>query len=123
MITQYELIHAYGDWIIQEIREGRTAYYTNLMFEQLKGQSIAINAQMHGIIESSFYPELCKQLDRHPHRKGRHGLSPHVVLVPDLQTFKNDKKYPRKATLNGGLHYNGFISISPCSRLKGKKSD
>ena len=88
MITQHELIQAYGDWIIHESRDGRMVYYINLMFEPLKGGSNAVNTQMHSIIENMFYPELCKQLDRHPRRKGRHQFSPHLVLVPDLPTFK-----------------------------------
>jgi hypothetical protein len=71
MITQQNLIYAYGDWIIQEFHDGRRVYYMNLMFEPLKGGSNAINFQMHSIIENVFYPELCGQLDHHPHRPGR----------------------------------------------------
>jgi len=119
MHTKNELINAYGNWVLLEIQDGRMVYYTNLMFEPLKGHANAITGQMHNLIEKSFYPELCKQLDRHPGRKGRHVLSPHVVLVPDLPTFKNDKKSARSVTINRGLHYNGFISISPKSRLRG----
>ena len=94
-------------------------YYANLMFEPMKGGSIAINTQMRSVIENIFYPALCKQLDRHPGRQGRHKYSPHVVLVPDLPTFKRQKKHTRHGTLNRGLHYNGFISISSRSRLRG----
>ena len=98
---------------------GWQVYYANLMFEPLKGGSNAIITQMRSIIENVFYPELCGQLDRHPRRKGRHQLSPHVVLVPDLPTFKYTPNTTRPVTLNKGLHYDGFISISPRSRLRG----
>ena len=119
MHTISELINAYGAWVQQEFRDGRMVYYANLMFQPLKGHSRAINAQMHIIIENIFYPELCKQLDRHPGRQGRHRFSPHVILVPDLPTFKRQKKHTRHVTLNRGLHCNGFIAVSPRSRLKG----
>lgn len=119
MITKQELIQAYGDWIIQEVQDGRMVHYINLMFDQLKGGSNAIITQMHSVIENVFYPELCGQLDRHPRRQGRHLFSPHVVLVPDLPTFKYTPNTTRPVTLNKGLHYNGLISISPRSRLRG----
>jgi hypothetical protein len=119
MHTIDDLIEAYGQWVQQEFQDGRIVYYANLMFEPLKGGSHAINAKMRSIIENIFYPELCKQLDRHSGRKGRHKYSPHVVLVPDLPIFKRNKTNTRDATLNRGLHYNGFISISPRSRLRG----
>ena len=120
MYTMTELIEAYGAWIQEEFLDGRMVYSANLMFEPLKGGSHAINVQMRSNIENHFYPELCKQLDRHSSRKGRHKYSPHVVLVPDLPIFKRQKTHTRDATLNRGLHYNGFISVSSRSRLRGK---
>jgi hypothetical protein len=119
MYTINELIEAYGQWVQQELQNSRMVYYANLMFEPLKGGPNAINVQMRSIIENIFYPALCKQLDRHSGRKGRHKYSPHLVLVPDLPIFKRHKTHTKGVTLNRGLHCNGFISISPRSRLKG----
>jgi hypothetical protein len=116
--TMNDLIEGYRDWIIKERNKGWTPYYVNLMFNPLKGPPMAIAAQMREVIENSLYLTLCKQLDRHPGRKGRHQFSPHVILFPDLPTFKHAKQSLGAVTLNGGLHYNGFISISPQARLR-----
>ena len=54
MITQRDLIHAYGDWVQAEFINGWQVYYANLMFEPLKGGSNAINSQMRSAIENCF---------------------------------------------------------------------
>jgi hypothetical protein len=99
------LINGYSEWVRDEYRSGWTPYYVNLMFDPLKVPQGAINSTMREIIENSFYVMLCKQLDRHPNRKGRHEVSPHVVLFPDLPVFKHNKQSLRDVSLNGGLHY------------------
>jgi hypothetical protein len=118
-IRNHELVEAYRNWLIQETWNEWTPYLINIMFKPLRGQPFAVATQMHHAIENYFYSQLCKQVDRHPGRPGRRRYLPHVILFPDLPVLK----YRRKSSLsdvrlNGGLHYNGFISISPRTRLK-----
>ena len=80
-------------------------------------------AEIENAICDQFYPELCKQLDRHPGRKGRHQYLPRAYLFFDLPVFKYAKQSLRDVAINGGFHVNGVISISPQSRLKGLLSD
>jgi hypothetical protein len=114
-----ELIQAYGNWLHREIRaDCDDCYYVNLMFERLNGPRAAIDAQMHDVIVNCFYPRLCKRLERHPGRPSRHRFLPRLLLFPDLPVFKTGKESPGGQLLNGGLHYNGILSISPWARRK-----
>ena len=114
-----QLIKCYTDWLIQEIQQGRLPYYINIMFHQLPGPSNRdIIEQMQSAIYKSFYPTLCKQFARHPHRKSQKYLLPEARLFPDLPVWKRHKDSCSKTILNQGLHYNGFILVPPKSRLK-----
>ena len=115
-----QLIQGYGDWVVGEYKRGWTPFYVNIMFEPLNRYQIPVPiiVQMQERIEKSFYPELCRRLLHHPERKGRHRYLPHVILFPDLPVPKYSKQSIRDITLNGGLHYNGIISVSPNSREK-----
>jgi hypothetical protein len=117
--VENKIIRAHGDWLIEEVlREWRRLYFINIMFKPLRGAGSALDAQMHDAIINSFYPQLCRHLERHPGRKGRHKYLPHLFLFPDFPVYKTQKQSLRRASLNGGLHYNGVVSISPRSRLK-----
>jgi hypothetical protein len=113
------MIQCYTDWLIQEIRQGHLPYYINIMFHQLPGPSNRdIIEQMQSAIYKSFYPALCKQFARHPHRKSQEYLLPGARLFPDLPVWKRHKDSCSKTILNRGLHYTGFILVPPKSRLK-----
>jgi hypothetical protein len=117
--VQSQIIRAHGDWVIEEVlREWRPFYFINIMFKALRGTGSAVDAQMHDAIVNGFYPQLCKHLERHPGRRGRHKYLPHLFLFPDFPVYKTQKQSLRRVSLNGGLHYNGVVSISPRSRLK-----
>jgi hypothetical protein len=117
--VENQIIKAHGDWLIEELlREWRLFYFINIMFKPLRGSASAIDAQMHDAIVNCFYPQLCKHLERHPKRRGRHKYLPHLFLFPDFPVYKIRKQSLRRASLNGGLHYNGVVSISPRARLK-----
>jgi hypothetical protein len=113
------IIDGYSEWINEQIYEGWSVFYVNIMFLPLKGQQHIRDFQMRGMIEHKFYPELCGQLDRHPNRPGRHQFSPRIILFPDMPVFKYDANRIVDSYLNGGLHYNGFIAVSDRSRLQG----
>jgi hypothetical protein len=119
-----QIIRAHGDWLIEELlREWRLFYFINIMFKPLKGSASAIDTQMHDAIVNGFYPQLCKHLERHPGRRGRHKYLPHLFLFPDFPVYKIRKQSLRSVSLNGGLHYNGAVSISPRARLKEELGD
>lgn len=113
-----DLLTGYKQWIANELAQEWTPYYVNLMFSHLRLPASMLYSQMADMIEKQFYVLLCKKLDRHPNRRGRHNLSPHVLLFPDLPVAKRKKHSLREVTLNGGLHFNGFVSISPQARLR-----
>lgn len=122
--VESQIIRAHGDWLIEEVlREWRLLYFVNIMFKPLRGSGSAIDAQMHDAIVNGFYPQLCKRLERHPGRRGRHKYLPHLFLFPDFPVYKTQKQSLRRASLNGGLHYNGVVSISPRARLKEELDD
>ena len=113
-----ELIGAYGGWIAQQNNlEDWQSYYINIMFKPLPGSAEAIQSQMQEAIENWFYPKLCKRLERHPGRKGRRRFLPKLILFPDFPVYKTKKRLREGVAFNGGLHYNGTISISGRSRL------
>jgi hypothetical protein len=122
--VENNIVKAHGDWIIEEVlREWRPFYFINIIFKPLRGSGSAIDAQMHDAIVNGFYPQLCKHLERHPGRRGRHKYLPHLFLFPDFPVYKTQKQSLRRVSLNGGLHYNGVVSISPRSRLKEDLND
>jgi hypothetical protein len=118
-VIESQIIKAHGDWLIEEVlREWRRFYFINIMFKPLRGSGTAIDAQMHDAIVNGFYPQLCRHLERHPGRRGRHKYLPHLFLFPDFPVYKLRKQSLRRVSLNGGLHYNGVVSISPRARIK-----
>jgi hypothetical protein len=113
------IVRAYEEWFVEEIlTEKRTPYFINVMFKPLKGPASAVDAQMHSVIVDWFYPQLCKRLERHPSREGRHKFLPRLFLFPDLPVRKSKKESLRDVCVNGGLHYNGVVLISQRARLK-----
>src|SRR5438128_309088 len=106
-LTAHPLSRGYWKWIFDEILTGWSQFYVSIMFAPLPGTQGARDAQMQRIIQGPFYSELCKRLDRHSRRRGRHQYSPHVILFPDMPVFKHQKQSLAQVTLNGGLHYNG----------------
>ena len=122
--VENEIVRAHGDWLIEEVlREWRRLYFINIMFKPLRGAGTAIDAQMHDAIVNGFYPQLCKHLERHPGRRGRHKYLPHLFLFPDFPVYKTRKQSLRSVTLNGGLHYSGVVSISSRARLREELGD
>jgi hypothetical protein len=113
-----KLIEGYADWIVDLKRNGWSVYLTSVMFNWLPGSTDAILAQMTKTIESRLYPNICRAVDRHPGRPGRFTRLPKLSLFPDLPCPKHEKLSLREVKINHGLHYQGFISISPWSRLK-----
>jgi hypothetical protein len=112
--THQLLVQAYTDWLIQEVRQDRIPYYLNIMFHPLKGGSHeAIISQMQQAIYNCFYPALCKQCARHPHRKSQESLLPRAWLFADLPYKVSNEG----VNLNRGLHYNGCFLFSDKSRL------
>jgi hypothetical protein len=110
----YRSTLAFGDWIIQEMAQGRLPYYLNIMFHPLKGASKqTIINQMQNAIYETFYPTLCNRVSKHPRRKCQEQLLPRAILVCDLPVWKHDKTSLGEISLNQGLHYNGIISMSP----------
>jgi hypothetical protein len=118
MHNMKSLIHAYGDWIIQQQKEFWDVFYINIMFNAFAGSDTAILSQMTRQVETRLYPAFCRAVERHPGRAGRQRWLPRMVLFPDLPCFKHRKISLQEATINRGLHLNGFISISPHARLK-----
>jgi hypothetical protein len=118
MNPMIKLIEGYADWIAEQQRFGGKVYLTSVMFNWLPGSAEAILAQMRRTIENRLYPTLCHAVDRHGNRPGRFTRLPKLSLFPDLPCHKHEKQSLRDVKINGGLHYQGFISISPWSRLK-----
>lgn len=113
------LAEAFSKWIDHDVSANCwDGYMMSVMFKPLRGATAAIDRQMHDAIENCFYPRLCRQLERHPSRPGRHRFLPYVVLFPDLPGQKSAKRSRWPVSLNGGLHYQGAICISPQARLK-----
>jgi hypothetical protein len=116
------LVRGYGDWIVQQTLEGRSAYYINIMFEPLDCLGRSVVAQMGDAIyakKGSFYGKLCSRFDKHPGRKSRYRFPPHAFLFFDLPVFKQNKKRPlTDVIVNGGVHVNGVMTIPPQSRMK-----
>jgi hypothetical protein len=82
-----DLVHAYGDWIIQELFNGHNPYYINIMFDPLDRRMSTVITQMTDAVyaaKGSFYAKLCSRFDRHPGRKGRNRFLPHAFLFFDL---------------------------------------
>ncbi len=117
MLTQ-EFIHAHGDWVVQQISNGWDPYYINIMFDPLSPADGWVSRQMEVIIENQFYPTLCRKTGPHPGRRDRHQFLPRVILFADLPVYKLERPLITQSPVNYGLHYNGFVSISPNSRLR-----
>jgi hypothetical protein len=122
-----DLVHAYGDWIIQELLNGHDPYYINIMFDPLDSREVTVITQMTDAVyaaKGSFYAKLCSRFDRHPGRKGRNRFLPHAFLFFDLPVFKYGKKHSlREVKINGGVHLNGIITIPSKSRMNDEFSD
>ena len=103
-----DLVHAYGDWIIQELFNGHNPYYINIMFDPLDRRMSTVITQMTDAVyaaKGSFYAKLCSRFDRHPGRKGRNRFLPHAFLFFDLPVFKYGKKSVLlDVQINGGVH-------------------
>jgi hypothetical protein len=115
------LVHAFGDWIIQEVLDGRIPYYINIMFDPLERLTPVITQMTNAVYASkgSFYGKLCTRFDKHPGRKSRHRFLPHAFLFYDLPVFKCGKKQSlRDVKINGGVHLNGVMTIPSQSRMK-----
>lgn len=118
MYPTTQLIEGYADWIVDQQRNGWKVYLTSVLFNWLPGSTEAILAQMTKRIECRLYPTLCRAVDRHAGRPGRFTRLPKLTLFPDLPCPKHEKLSLREVKINHGLHYQGFISISPWSKLK-----
>ena len=122
-----DLVHAYGDWIIQELLNGHDPYYINIMFDPLDSREVTVITQMTDAVyaaKGSFYAKLCSRFDRHPGRKGRNRFLPHAFLFFDLPVFKYGKKHSlRDVKINSGVHLNGIITIPSRSRINDEFSD
>ena len=118
MYSHDALNDAYGQWLLEYEKNGWSIYYTNIMFNPLRGPVPAILAQMRVSVENEFYPMLCNRLHRHPGRKSAHDRLPRLFLFPDKKTFKYLRTRHSNITINSSLHYNGFVLIPPRVRLK-----
>src|SRR5689334_7071533 len=94
MLTELDtLIQAYADWLLKEVQQGLDPYYINIMFHPLYGSShSALLAQMQNAIYHCFFPTLCRQFARHPHRKSQEHLLPRARLFADLPVWKRSKQ-------------------------------
>jgi hypothetical protein len=114
------IIHAYAEWLVEEIEHGCIPYFLTFTFNHLNPQNGPILAQMENEVER-FYSTLVTRFERNPRSPRRQKFLPRLHAFPDLPTFKN-RKYQyglRDFTVNGGLHIHGILRIPEVSRFKG----
>ena len=109
---QQQIIAANANYLDDHITLGWQAFYINIMFAHSNVPASERFSRMRTAVEGTLYPEMAKRLERHYRRKVHHCNLPRLFLFGDLPVFKYSGAKSRRV-VNGGLHLNGFLLISP----------
>ena len=113
---QRRLIEAHAEYLRSVRLQGWEIYYINITFAHCLVPPSERFSLMRMAVEEQMYPWLTKRLERHPERKSRHAILPRLFLWGDLPVFKHGSSRSRRV-VNGGMHLNGFLTISPSHQI------
>jgi hypothetical protein len=118
MSNNEKLVHAYGNWLCNEIEDGWKGFFITFTFKQLKKADGPLISQMEDIVDR-FYRNLVRRFAWRP--KSQLHLLPRLNAFPDVPYIKNRKYQYRidEVTVNGGLHVHGVLRIPEVSKFKG----
>lgn len=106
---------AYADFFEQRMTEGWSPYLLTFMFDQMRGDSRAVQHQQLRNIEK-MYGRFVTRVVHRPAASSQVGRLPIWVCPPDFPVFKHRKDAVRDVVINNGQHVHGVAVLPPWSR-------